>query len=225
MKIRETLCRLDIDVDETLLQQALTHSSFANENPGSGASNERMEFLGDAVLELVVSDHLFRLEPSRDEGVLSSMRASLVREGTLASAARRLQLGPELRLGRGERAEEGERKPSLLADALEAVIAAVFLSEGLSAAHRFVAHALHLSDQSIPSPVLDAKSELEQWAQRHRNVTPCYEVVRRDGPDHDPRFTVAVSISGEVLGTGIGSSKQRAQAAAAGCALRTMERE
>ncbi|MFO8060446.1 MAG: ribonuclease III [Bacillota bacterium] len=223
MKLPQLLENIGASVDEELLRRALTHSSYANENSGEGRCNERMEFLGDAVLDLVVSEHLFRRDDLPDEGVLSSVRASLVRTETLGRAARSLGLGEMLHLGRGERDSGGQCKVSILADTYEAVVAAVYLSCGLAAASAFVDESLQLSSCSDEGGmILDAKSTLEQVSQRRHQVTPRYEVVSRRGPDHAPSFTVRVSIAGEKMGIGSGKSKQKAEEAAAQDALRFM---
>ncbi len=223
MQLMRLLQEVGARVDEDLLRQALTHSSYANENSDEGYSNERMEFLGDAVLELIVSEGLYRQGALFDEGVLSSVRASIVRTETLASAARTLRLGQMLRLGRGERESDGRCKVSILADTYEAVVAAVYLSCGLKTASAFVRRSLNLSCRCIDGGmVLDAKSTLEQVAQRRHQVTPHYNVVSRKGPDHAPRFTVEVSIADSKMGSGSGKSKQKAEEAAAEDALSLM---
>ncbi len=223
MDLMELLKEMDARVDEDLLRQALTHSSYANENSDEGHSNERMEFLGDAVLELIVSDRLYRQRALEDEGALSSVRASIVRTESLGAAARTLGLGEMLRLGRGEREHGGQSKISILADTYEAVVAAVYLGCGLETASAFVQKSLHLSEREANGDVvLDAKSSLEQVAQREHHANPHYDVVCRKGPDHAPHFTVEVSVEGEIMGCGSGKSKQKAEEAAAREALRFM---
>ncbi len=224
MKMPDLLQKLGITIEEDLLREALTHSSHAHEFPAGGPSNERLEFLGDAILDLVVSEHLFRLRPARDEGTLSSLRAAVVREATLAEAAETLGLGDMLRLGRGERAAGGDTKPSILADAFEAVVAALYLSAGLPAATEFVLSVVPLPESGDEIPVLDAKSELAQWTQSCSGYLPEYEIVDRQGPDHAPCFTVRVSVGDEAMAIGRGTSKQRAEEAAAANALNFLRR-
>ncbi len=224
MKLPDLLLRLNMTIDEKYLQEALTHSSHAHEFPAKGPSNERLEFLGDAVVDLIVSEHLFLLRPAMDEGDLSSLRAAAVRESTLAETADTLGLGRMLHLGRGERAAGGARKPSILADAFEAVVAALYLSQGLEEAARFVLAVLPLPESGEECPSLDAKSELAQWTQRNRARLPAYEILRKEGPDHAPSFTVCVSIDEEDLAIGRGTSKQEAEEAAAANALNFLRR-
>lgn len=223
MKLMDLLDDLDIVVDRDLLKEALTHSSYVNEHPNHGPPNERLEFLGDAVLDLVVSEHLFRLKPARDEGTLSSLRASIVRTETLARAAENLQLGQMLQLGKGEKSGGGGFKSSILADAFEAVVAAVYLSVGLESTISFINEILNLPETADDGPILDAKSQLEQWAQRKYGIPPSYEVVQRKGPDHAPVFMVRVLVGGTVCGYGNGPSKQKAEENAAKDVLKSID--
>ena len=212
--------------DASLLRQALIHSSYVNENPGSAAqSNERLEFLGDAVLGLVVADEVFAAFPELDEGRLTELRTHLVRRETLAKAARRLKLGEELLLGRGEEAGGGKARPTNLAHAYEAVVGAIFLDSSLTTARRFIRRSLRpefelLRDWAFP---LDAKSRLQEISQSRYQSTPVYRLVEAEGPDHARRFTVEVLIDGRALGTGTGRSKQQAEKEAARQALTSME--
>ncbi len=220
MSVQRVLDELGLNVDEGLLLRSLTHTSYVNENPEQGPSNERLEFLGDAVLEAVVSDYLFDRFPDADEGHLTLLRSSVVRTETLAAAARKLKIGRHLRLGRGEECSGGRRKQSLLADAFEAVVAAVYLTGGFPAAGRFTTRCL-LRQVSMPGPdepPIDAKSLLDQRVQQCGRRLQ-YRVADREGPDHDPRYTVEVWIDEELVGRGRGSNKQAAEVAAAEQAL------
>ncbi len=211
------------EIDEELLLRSFTHTSYVNENPEEGPSNERLEFLGDAVLNMLVSRVLFEQYPDADEGYLSLVRSSLVRTESLAEAGQNLQMGQHLRLGRGEDASGGRNKQSLLADVYEAVVAAVYLSCGLRGAQRFVNSTL-VSDFQLPdSPdlPLDAKSYLEQWAQE-KGAKLKYYVADRQGPDHRPLYTVEVYAEGDAIGKGSGASKQAAEESAAGQALKCL---
>jgi ribonuclease-3 len=209
--------------DYSLLTRALTHRSFLNENPDKALEdNERLEFLGDAVLDFVVGSYLYHRFPEMKEGELTMLRAALVRTRTLASFAQQLGVGEALRLGYGE-AESGgrERAPTLCA-AFEAIVGAIFIDQGLDVVEEwvrpFIAPALdHILAESAHK---DAKSEFQIWAQAQYNETPRYEVLSAEGPDHDKIFTVAVQIAGENWGVGDGSSKQEAAQQAADSALK-----
>ncbi|HWQ28966.1 MAG TPA: ribonuclease III [Dehalococcoidia bacterium] len=211
-----------------LLRQALVHTSYVNENPGLDlGSNERLEFLGDAVLGLVIGKLLYQDFPDVDEGRLTELRAHLVRRDTLARAAARLRLGEYLRLGRGEEAAGGRDRPTNLAHAFEALVGAVYLDQGLDTVERFVHEALGpelatVRERRVPA---DPKSQLQEYVQSHWQITPTYRTVRIEGPDHARRFTVEVSVGGEVLGAGEGRSKQQAEKAAARVALEALERK
>jgi len=213
-------------LDPELLTRALTHRSWAAEHGGE-PHNERLELLGDAVLDLAVTAELHALDPEASEGVLSRRRSQLVREATLAAAARRIGLGGDLRLGRGEAGSGGADKDSLLADALEAVVGAVFIAHGYDAAAAFVTDLLgaaidvtgrggHPGDG--PAGPVDPKTALqERLAALHRPV-PSYRLTQ-DGPDHAPVFRAEVVVDGDVLGSGTGGSKKSASQAAAEHAL------
>ena len=211
-----------------LLEQALVHSSYVNENPQLRLeSNERLEFLGDAVLGLVVADELFASYEDLDEGKLTELRAHLVRRDTLAKAARRLHLGQDLQLGRGEEGGGGRARPTNLAHAYEAVVGAVFLDSGLEEARGFVTRSLQpefeiAADRAFPG---DPKSRLQELSQAHFQTTPQYRLVKAEGPDHARRFTIEVLIRDEAWGRGRGRSKQDAEKEAAGHALERMEAE
>ncbi len=222
MRLYDVLEDLDISLDDQLLRCALTHSSYANENPQEGPSNERLEFLGDAVLDLIVSESLYRRDPLADEGTLSSLRSLLVRAETLARIGEQLQLAQALRLGHGELLGGGTEKRSILADAFEAVVAAIYLGGGMEDASRFLRETLLSSLPDGATRTLSAKSELEHWAQRDGGQSPRYVVIERSGPDHAPRFSVEVIVTGRRLGAGEGSSKRRAEESAAEDALRSL---
>ncbi len=209
-------------VDSRLLDEALTHKSYINElRERVGGHNERLEFLGDAVLSLIVSQHLTVAFPRSAEGVLSKLKAGLVSESSLAGAARRLGLGRHLRLGRGEELTGGRDKPSLLANAFEAVIAAIYLDGGLKAAENFTLRALAQELRAVGErPVTqDFKTQCQEWCQKAFDSLPQYVTVRESGPDHQKQFEVQVLIGGEVFGVGTGSSKKEAEQMAAREAL------
>ena len=204
-----------------LLEQALTHKSYVNElKSKESQDNERLEFLGDAVLSLVVSDVLAGTLPQSTEGELSKRKARLVSEVVLARLARRLDLGRVLRLGRGEELTQGREKQSLLADALEAVIAAIYLDGGLEPARAFTLRAFGPDLMNSPDPENlafgeDYKTRLQEWCQRHFDVLPLYVVVGESGPDHQKTFDIQLSIRGEIVGTGMGRTKKEAEQQAA----------
>jgi ribonuclease-3 len=208
-------------VDPGLLQQALTHRSFIHEYPGQGKDNERLEFLGDAVLEFVVSSSLFRRFPDLTEGDLSRARAALVKASSLASVARMLNLGELMRLGRGERISGGRNKDSLLANALEAVLGAVYLDGGLDVVSPLVHRYLKYPMERAPDRLVrrDPKGALQEWIQERGGPTPAYRVLRQTGPDHVPEYGVVVSVSGRDLAEGSGASKKEASVDAARKAL------
>jgi ribonuclease-3 len=207
-----------------LLQRALTHRSFLNESQEAGLQdNERLEFLGDAVLDFVVGAYLYDRFPAMDEGELTALRAALVRTRTLAGFARQLDLGSSLRLGFGEAGSGGRERTPTLCAAFEAVVGAVVLDQGLEAVTHLMARLMEPALHEILEKSLhkDAKSEFQVWAQGERNITPAYRVVAEEGPDHAKTFTVEVLLEEEVWGQGKGRSKQvAAQAAAADAILR-----
>jgi ribonuclease III len=211
-----------------LLRQALVHTSYLNENPGIGVgSNERLEFLGDAALGVVVAQLLYNDYPDVDEGKLTELRAHLVRRDTLARAASQLGLGDALQLGRGEDAAGGRRRPTNLARAYEALVGAVFLDGGFARVRRFVKFSLRdeftaLRQKGMP---YDPKSRLQEVVQSRWQTTPSYRLVKTEGPDHARRFTVQVVVTGKSLGTGEGRSKQMAEKEAAQKALEEIERQ
>lgn len=212
--------------DPALLTEALTHRSLVNEAQPHQAlrHNERLEFLGDAVLGMLVAEWLMRQLPDADEGELTRLRASLVCMNGLAGVARSIDLGRHLLLGHGEEVSGGRDKDSLLADALEAIVGAVFLDGGLSACRRVVHHLLAESLAQLPENRhdLDAKSLLQQRLQKHHGTMPRYRVVGESGPDHLPTFTVEVLADERSLGSGRGRSKKEAEQAAAAEALQNL---
>lgn len=211
-----------------LLVEALTHRSYLNEARVSGASdNERLEFLGDAVLSLVMSEYVLHAFPEAAEGALSKLRARLVSEKTLARVATKIGLGERLRLGRGETKTEGRSKPSILADGLEAVLAGVYLDGGLDAAATCIKAAfrdeLASCDRSLARG--DFKTDLQELCQRDFALLPQYRTVQEMGPDHEKRFEVEILIRGDCYGVGIGKSKKEAEQMAAKQALEQLRQD
>lgn len=206
--------------DLDLLRQALTHRSYLGETTGF-QSNERLEFLGDSVLGLVVAEYLYHHLEGRPEGDLSRARAVAVSEPTLAEAARRLDLQSALQVSTGERLSGGLDRDSILSDTYEAVVAVIYLDRGLDAAREFVLRTLSDVLQRIEegSHLRDFKSQLQQLTQARHRVTPRYHVVQESGADHDKTFVVEVEVNGKRLGRGVGKSKKQAEQAAAEQAL------
>lgn len=219
--------RLGLPVrDLRLLAQALTHTSWLHEHPGEAAGhNERLEFLGDAVINLAISGALYARHPEDDEGVLSARRAAIVSATGLADLARRIDLGAHLALGEGEASRAGPQRPSILASAFEAVAGALFLDAGWEPTRDWLV--------SVASPELDAglepvllkspKSRLQEATQRTTGGRPAYRVIEAAGPDHDKVFRVEVAVGGEVLGLGIGPSRRIAETAAAAEAVAVLD--
>ena len=209
--------------DIALLERALTHSSYANECKDGRSNNERMEFLGDSVLSLVVSDHIFRSYTDRPEGELTKLRASLVCERSLAAYAREIKLGDFIRLGRGEKQSGGDKRDSILSDAFEAVIAAIYLDGGLESARKHIMRFISsdLSD-GIADSFTDYKTVLQELVQRSHGGKITYVLVGEEGPDHNKNFTVEARVDDRVVGVGNGHSKKRAEQHAAQQALNEM---
>ena len=204
----------------SLLQNALTHSSYANEHwHNSLLSNERLEFLGDSILGMVVAEYLYRSFPDRPEGELTRMRADMVCEQTLAAAANRIGLGQHLLLGHGEEQGGGRTRSSILADAMESVIAASFLDGGMEAALQIVRTFIFVEVPVTKLHNADYKTQLQEMVQQKKNQVLSYELVGQSGPDHDKKFDVEVSLNGSVVGFGSGSSKKRAEQDAARAAI------
>ena len=222
--------RLGIVLREpALIAQAFVHSSYFNENPHLvSGHNERLEFYGDAVIGVAVSRLVYERYPHEDEGFLTARRAALVNREALAGMARDLGLDRYLLLGRGESDAGGAARPSVLAASFEALAGALSLSEGTERAEAvmsdlFAPRLEALAD--IAGPPKSAKSRLQEWSQREHGLKPAYQVVATSGPPHEQRFRVTVAIDGRVLGSGAGSSRQRAEEQAAGAALTSVESE
>ena len=204
--------------DRKLLENALTHSSYANENKSPMGSNERLEFLGDSVLGMVTADFLFRRHPDLPEGDLTRIRAALVCEDSLAEVADRLDLGAYLRLGKGEAAGGGRERISIRADAVEAILAAVYLDGGLEEARGLISR-LILNREEEKSVHRDYKTALQELVQREAGQVLTYRLVGESGPDHAKKFTVEVDLNGTVVGRGTGHSKKEAEQMAAKAAM------
>ena len=208
--------------DPSLLEQALMHSSYLNENPAAGlSSNERLEFLGDAVLGMVMAEKLYHDLPGADEGQLTAMRSGLVRGQTLAEIARSVALGDYLFMGKGEEARGGRNNESNLSGALEALIAAVYLDSGFGKARDFI---LRLFGEDVQEAAhqparTNYKSQLQELTQLHGASSPTYHVIDAVGPDHDRTFTIEVRLGDRALARGQGKSKKAAETEAARLAL------
>ncbi len=200
-----------------LLAQAFTHRSYLNENELKADHNERLEFLGDAVLELVVTDYLFKKYPEETEGDLTAYRAALVNAETLAQVAHTTGMNDYLLLSKGEARDTGRARQTILANTFESVVGAIFLDQGYASAKQFITDHLLVETTSIIDNKLwqDSKSLFQEKAQAEREVTPRYEVLTETGPDHNKLFTVGVYLNGELVAEGRGSSKQRAEQDAA----------
>lgn len=201
--------------DKALFHQALTHSSYANEHRLSKAGcNERLEFLGDAVLELVCSDYLYRTYEDKPEGEMTKIRASIVCEPTLALCAEDLQLGEYLLLGKGEEATGGRMRPSVVSDALEALIGAIYLDGGFASAKEFI-HRFVLNDVEHKQLFYDSKTILQEMVQSEDEGDLTYELLKEEGPDHNKIFEVRALIGAQEVGRGTGRTKKAAEAVAA----------
>ena len=204
--------------DMALLQQAFIHSSYTNENPGFHLpDNERLEFLGDALLSFIVTERLYHEFPHLGEGELTEIRVSLIRQETLVQLASMLKLGDYLHLGRGEEATGGRERQTNLADALEALIGAIFLDHGLDVVREFVLSRLgsHFERIRVEGIGRNYKALLQEFTQAKFKQLPIYSVVEASGPDHDKGFIVEVALGDRVLGTGSGKSKRAAEMEAA----------
>ena len=207
----------------TLLQNALPHSSYANERwHNSLMSNERLEFLGDSILGMLVAEYLYRNFPDRPEGELTRMRADMVCEKTLAAVANRIGLGKHLMLGNGEEQGGGRSRNSILADAVESVIAASFLDGGMEAALQFIQKFILVEVPVTKLHNADYKTALQELVQQKKNQVLSYTLVGESGPDHDKCFDVEVKLNGKVVGVGSGSSKKRAEQDAARAAIEAL---
>ena len=207
--------------NRALLETALTHSSYANENRASGiVCNERLEFLGDSVLGVTVADFLYRHFPDMPEGRMTRLRAELVCEQSLHRVALELHLGDYLRLGKGEEHNGGRKRASILSDAVEAVIAAMYLDAGMETAAGFIHRCLLDDVRAIETPTFtDYKTSLQELVQRHSGQVLSYELVGEEGPDHAKTFRVQVCLNGDPIGRGTGRTKKEAEQAAAANAL------
>ena len=210
--------------NRALLETALTHSSYANENRASGiVCNERLEFLGDSVLGVTVADFLYRHFPDMPEGRMTRLRAELVCEQSLHRVALELHLGDYLRLGKGEEHNGGRGRASILSDAVEAVIAAMYLDAGMETAAGFIQRCLLDDVRAIETPTFtDYKTSLQELVQRHSGQVLSYELVGEEGPDHAKTFRVQVCLNGDPIGRGIGRTKKEAEQAAAANALEAL---
>ena len=213
--------------DRRLLENALTHSSYANENKSKGeTSNERLEFLGDSVLGMVVADHLYRTHPDMPEGELTRTRAARVCEESLVEVAAQLELGQYLKLGRGEDAGGGRKRPSIQADAVEAVIAAVYLDGGIGSARKLITNfILTNNEREQEGAVRDFKTALQELVQRESGRVLSYRLMGESGPDHAKVFSVEVDLNGRPIGAGEGRSKKEAEQNAAKAAMAKLKAE
>lgn len=209
--------------DKALLRQAFTHRSYLNEHRELRlAHNERLEFLGDAVLELIVTHALYQMYPKEDEGQLTAYRSALVNTITLSETSAELGVDEFLLLSRGEAKDTGRARQYIHANTYEAIVGAIYLDQGYDAAREFVTKTLLPKIDSIvrEGAFVDSKSRLQEVAQDKMSVTPTYETLRESGPDHDKRFEVGVFLGTEKVGTGVGRSKQEGEQAAARQALK-----
>lgn len=208
--------------DKALLSMALTHSSYANEKRREEiVCNERLEFLGDSVLGAIVAEHLYRSRPDMPEGVMTRRRAALVCEKSLVSVAERIGLGAHIILGRGEETSGGRERPSMLADAVEALLAAMYLDGGWPPAVSFVERYILAQAERLDSAASDNKTKLQELVQRKSGQSLSYRLVDETGPDHEKIFVAEVYLNGKPIGRGIGRSKKEAEQASAGEALKS----
>lgn len=207
--------------DISILEQALTHRSFVNESKETNEHNERLEFLGDAVLELVSTDFLFHKFPNKAEGVLTAYRAALVNTNTISDAATKLHFNDYLKLSKGESKDEGRARQYILADSFESVIGAIYIDQGYDKAKEFIAtNIFPLIDEIVDKRLWqDPKSYFQERAQEIVSITPEYKLIKEEGPDHDKQFTIGVYLRSEEVARGEGKSKQEAEQAAANAGL------
>ncbi len=208
--------------DKALLKQAFVHRSYINENKDSDlVHNERLEFLGDAVLELAITDYLYENYPTKDEGYMTSIRSALVNATTCAQVANTLGVNDFLLLSRGETKDTGRARQYILANTLESIIGAIYLDQGYAVAKKFIYENITSLAEDIVSKGtwLDSKSLFQEKAQEMESTTPAYKTIKETGPDHDKRFTVGVYLGKELIGSGDGDSKQDAEQGAARKAL------
>jgi ribonuclease-3 len=220
--------RLSLPIqDSWLLLRALTHRSYLNENPEALEDNERLEFLGDAVLDFVVGAWLYQHFPEMPEGEMTRLRASLVSTERLGEFGRQIEIGKALRMGHGEEESGGRGRTAMLCNAFEAVVGALYLDGNIPAVEGFIKPLLEKATAEIRSTEgdRDPKSELQEWAQGNGHGAPHYRIVAESGPDHSKDFVVEVQVEGKVLGRGEGRSKQAASKAAARQALQQTEKQ
>ncbi len=209
--------------NKDLLKQALTHRSWVNENSQNNGTNERLEFLGDAILEFIVSKEIYNKFPNEEEGYLTALRANLVNTKNLANVATILKIGDMILLSKGEEDGGGRTNSSLLADTVEAIIGALFLDQGIEASEKFIQENILVDvEKKAKLPLKDAKSLLQEKVQAKGYPAPKYLVVKEFGPDHNKEFTVEVTINGKPEAEGVGKSKSEAEQSAASNALKVM---
>ncbi|MFZ3301762.1 MAG: ribonuclease III [Microgenomates group bacterium] len=209
--------------NQNLYLQALTHRSWVNENDGNRGTNERLEFLGDAVLEFVVSKAIYEKFPNEEEGYLTALRANLVNTKNLSQVAEKLNIGAEIFLSKGEEDGGGRTNASLLADTVEAIIGALFLDQGIESSQKFIEENILIDvDKKASLPLKDPKSLLQEKVQSQSLPAPKYQVISEEGPDHNKIFTVEVIVNGQPAAKGIGKSKSEAEQDAASNALNSV---
>jgi len=207
--------------NQALLTLALTHKSWINEHPEAKGTNERLEFLGDAILEFIISEELYERFPDKEEGYLTALRANLVNTVNLAVLAQKLNLGEALLLSKGEEDGGGRQNQSLLADTVEAIIGALYLEKGFQVVHDFIRENLIVEiPEKVSKPLKDPKSRLQEYVQAKGLATPKYIVSSESGPDHNKDFIIEVKVEDKVLGKGLGKSKNTAEQKAAEEALK-----
>ncbi len=211
--------------NKTLLEQAFTHRSYLNEAKVPTESNERLEFLGDSIISFVVSEHLYKNYKEFDEGVLTNLRSLLVNTKSLAQAARELKFGERLRLSKGEEESGGRENDTLLANSFEAFVGALYLDQGIDVVRSFIADMLFskINEYVQKKAFKDPKSLLQEYVQARKQSSPLYKVLHEEGPPHAKVFTVGVFVNNELLGEGVGKSKQEAEEKAAQVALEKLE--
>jgi ribonuclease-3 len=211
--------------DPSLLRRALTHRSYLNEHPDAIEDNERLEYLGDAALDFITAAWIYNRFPEMNEGELTRLRSALVRTEQLAAFAQEIELGEALFLGKGEAITGGRKRQALLCGAFEALMGALYLDAGLDAVDRFMQSRLLQATQSAidDERLLDARSQLQMWAQAKVGETPQYETISSHGPDHAREFVVQVKVGERITAHGIGKSKQEAAQSAAGAALEDIQ--
>lgn len=215
----------DAVANKPLYLTAFTHRSFLNETSDQIESNERLEFLGDAVLSVIMSTYLYKLRPQDAEGDLTSLRSYIVKTPSLAQASENLKLGTFLRLSKGEEISGGRENTQLLANTFEALLGAIYLSEGIETAEKFVKETLIplFSEELRSGPPKDAKSLLQEMTQNQTKQSPKYRILETSGPDHAKEFTVGVYLQGEQIGQGSGHSKQQAEESSASDAIKNLK--